>query len=559
MQNNFPVEMRLNIPTPMRDGVDLSSDIYLPRTSGKFPTVLMRTPYSNNMDPVIDKARRLANNGYACVIQDVRGRWDSGGEHYPFHNHGPDGFDTQEWIGHQEWSNGKVGMAGASYLGLVQWQSAPERSPFLTCMAPRVICADFYNGLVYPGGAFQLNVLMTWGMRTNGRTGQSIEHHNWAEAFRGLPLNRMDELAGRRLQFWKDWIEHSAYDDYWKAINVEERWGEIAVPAFNMGGWYDLYARDTFGNFNGLRQHGRTPQARQSKLVVGPWPHALSDSTRLGDVDFGAPSMIDLDAEELRWFDYWLKGIDNGIIDEPPIRLFIMGINQWRDEREWPLARTRWQKWYLHSGGQANTVLGDGRLSRDPPRDEAADRFVYDPEYPVQTVGGNNCCSPHIVPWGPYDQRAVEMRNDVLCYTSLPLEEDVEVTGPIKLVLFAATDALDTDWTGKLVDVAPDGLAINLCDGILRARFRDSFTDPHLLEPAKIYECEIDLSVTGNVFLKGHRIRLEVSSSNFPRFDRNPNTGHAFGTDAELRPAQQTIHHSSRYPSHVLLPVIPTS
>ena len=269
--------------------------------------------------------------------------------------------------------------------------------------------------------------------------------------------------------------------------------------------------------------------------------------------------MVDLDAEELRWFDYWLKGIDNGIVDEPPLRLFIMGTNVWRDEHEWPLDRTDWQKWHLHSSGGANTVRGDGGLSRDTPADETPDRFVYDPAFPVQTVGGNNCCSPELVPWGPYDQRAVEMRSDVLVYTSGPLEEDLEVTGPIKLVLHAATDGPDTDWTGKLVDVAPNGFARNLCDGILRARCRESLTEPSLLEANRVYEYEIDLMVTGNVFLAGHRIRLEVASSNFPRFDRNPNTGHDMGADADLRVAHQTVHHDRSRPSHLLLPVIPTA
>ena len=332
MKTSYEVEMRLNIKTPMRDGVELSSDLYLPKARGRFPTVLMRTPYSNNMDMMIEKGRALANNGYACVMQDTRGRWDSDGDHYPFHHDGPDGFDTQEWVGAQEWSNGKIGMSGSSYGGLVQLMSAPHRSRYLTCMAPRVICADFFGGLLYPGGALQLNVAMTWGMRTNGRTAQSIEYHNWTEAFRSLPIYDIDELAGRRLQFWKDWIDHPTYDDYWSAIDVEDKWGEVAAPSLNMGGWFDLYASDTFTNFNGQRKEGRTPESRQSRIIVGPWPHALSQSTKTGDVDFGAQSMVDLDALEMRWFDYWLKGIDNGIMDEPPVRLFIMGVNQWRDE-----------------------------------------------------------------------------------------------------------------------------------------------------------------------------------------------------------------------------------
>lgn len=556
MQPHYDIDMRLDVKVPMRDSVDLSADIYLPRGEGKFPTVLMRTPYSNNMENMIEKGRRLANSGYACVVQDCRGRWDSDGDYYPFRE-GGDGYDTQEWIGQQDWSDGKIGMAGGSYVGMVQWQSAPHRSQYLKCMAPRVICCDFYSGLVYPGGAFQLNVLMTWGMRTNGHTGQNIDFHNWTEAFRALPIRAMDEAAGRSLSFWKDWVEHPRYDEYWEEFDDEKRWGEIAVPAFNMGGWYDLYAQHAFVNFNGLRQHGRTPEAKQSKLIVGPWSHALSASTRTGDIDFGAQSMADLEGEELRWFDYWLKGIDNGIVDEPPLRLFIMGANQWRDEQEWPLERTRWHKAYFDSGGRANTLLGDGRLSGKEPQGAEVDGFVYDPRYPVQTLGGNNCCSPAIVPWGPQDQRPAEMRSDVLCYTSEPLEADLEVTGPIQVVLYAATDGTDTDWTAKLVDVSPTGYARNLCDGILRARYRESLSDPALIEPGQVYEYKIDLGVTGNVFLKGHQIRVEISSSNFPRFDRNPNTGHDFGVDTELRPARQTVYHSKTYPSHILLPVIP--
>ena len=557
MAETYDVDLQLDLKVPMRDGVGLSADIYRPRAPGRFPTVLIRTPYDNNS--LIAKARSLANRGYVCVAQDCRGRWDSDGSYYPFHPDGEDGYDTQEWIGRQEWSNGKIGMSGASYLGLVQWQSAVHASEHLTCMAPRVICADFYQGLVHPGGALQLGVCMTWGMRTNGRTAQDIDYHNWTEAFRGLPIAGIDELAGRRMQFWKDWVDHPCYDDYWKAVDVEMRFGDIRAPAFNMGGWYDLYARDTFVCFNGLRRQGATPEAKRSKLIVGPWPHSLSTSTRTGDVDFGADSMVDLEGLELRWFDYWLKGIDNGVAGEPPLRLFIMGSNQWRDEHEWPLARTDWQKWHLHSQGRANTLLGDGSLSPQAPGDETPDRFVYDPEHPVQTNGGNNCCSPHIVPWGPFDQRPVEMRGDVLCYTSAPLLEAMEVTGPVKVVLFAATDGRDTDWTAKLVDVSPDGYAMNLCDGIVRARFHEGFESESLLEPERIYRYEIDLSATGNLFRAGHRIRLEISSSNFPRFDRNPNTGNELGKDTEMRRARQTVHHDAANPSHVLLPVIPAS
>ncbi len=557
MPETYVPRMLVDMKVPMRDGVKLSADVYLPDAPGPFPTVLIRTPYQNNTDPLIQKGRRLANHGYASVIQDCRGRFDSEGEFYPFVNEAADGFDTQEWIGRQDWCNGKIGMAGASYLGLVQWTSAPLRSRYLTCLAPRVMAADLFRGLTYPGGAFQLNVLMTWGMRTSGRTAQSIDYDNWREAFRLLPLYAADRAAGRDLPFWRDWLDHPTDDAYWAPGNTEALWGEIAAPALNMGGWYDLYSSYTFDAFNGLREHGR-PEARRSKLIVGPWPHALSTSTKTGDVDFGAQSMVDLEALELRWFDYWLKGIDNGIAAEPPIRLFVMGANVWRDEHEWPLARTDWQRWYFHSGGRANTLLGDGTLSPTEPSDEPADTFTYHPEHPVPTVGGNNCCSPHIVPWGPYDQRDVEMRGDVLCYTSEPLERDLEVTGPIRVVLHAETDGPDTDWTAKLVDVRPNGYAMNLCDGIVRARYRDSLTAPTLLEPGRLYRYEIDLMATANLLRAGHRIRVEISSSNFPRFDRNLNTGHPTGKDAELRAAHQTVRHSRAHPSHIVLPVIPS-
>lgn len=556
MPENFDVEMRLDVKTPMRDGVELSADIYLPVATGPFPVVLMRTPYSNNGDPVIQKARKLANRGYACVVQDVRGRWDSTGDYYAFHQEVNDGFDTQEWVGQQDWCDGKIGTSGSSYGGCVQWLSAPLKSKYLKAMVPRVMCTDYYTGLMHPGGAFQLNVMMTWGMRTNGRTGQSIDYHNWTEAFRSLPLTDLAGSTGREMKFWQDWLAHPDDDEYWDEVNTARRFDEIEAPSLIMGGWYDLYAVDAFDNFKGLRERGGSEVARGSKLIVGPWPHALATSTKTGDIDFGAESMLDLDAIERQWFDKWLKGAETTAADAP-IRLFVMGINQWRDEHEWPLARTDWQAWNLHSGGNANSVRGDGKMSVEAAADEPADHFVYDPKFPAQTIGGNNCCSPDIVPWGPYDQRPVEARNDVLCYTSDALDEDLEVIGPVRLKLFASTDGLDTDWTAKLVDVSPSGYAKNLCDGIIRARYREGFKQAKLLEAGKVYEYEISVGVTGNVFKKGHQVRLEVSSSNFPRYDRNLNTGGDLYTETKLRVAQQAVFHSAEHPSQLILPVVP--
>jgi len=557
MQEHRDVDMRLNVPVPMHDEVNLSADLYLPRAAGPFPTVLIRTPYSNNIPDMIRKGRALANRGYACVIQDVRGRWDSEGEYYPFLNEARDGYDTLEWVGHQPWCDGKIGMSGASYQAAVQWMSAPLQSEFLTCIVPRVMCNDYFADLIFPGGAMQLNVAITWGMRTRARTSQSIDFHNWTELFRTLPLADLADKVGEDVPFWQDWINHPTDDDYWQPLKLTNRFDEVTVPVLEMSGWYDLYGHRSFNHFNRLRQHGGSPASRNPKLIVGPWAHRLGGCTCTGDVDFGVGSMLDLDAIELNWFDCWLKGIDNGAIDDPPLRIFVMGVNKWRDETEWPLARTDWQEWHLHSGGSANTVIGDGVLARSASADEPPDQFIYDPLYPVQTLGGSNCCTPDVVPWGPYDQRPVEMRSDVLCYTAEPFDADVEVIGPIRLILYAATDGLDTDWTAKLVDVSPTGYAMNLCDGIIRARYRDSFTDPSLLDPPQVYEYTIDVGATANVFQTGHRIRVEISSSNFPRFDRNPNTGNPFGKDAELRTAKQTVLHSDEYPSRLILPVIP--
>jgi putative CocE/NonD family hydrolase len=559
MSPSYRVDRRVDVRVPMRDGIALSTDIFLPRAAGRCPTVLIRTPYSNSNEQLIEKGIRLASAGYACAIQDVRGRWDSAGKYYPFLNEADDGFDAQEWIGTQDFSDGTVGTSGASYLGTTQWRSAPLDSKYLKCMAPRVICTDYHSGLLYPGGALQLNVAMTWGMRTHAHTGQDIDFHQWSEAFRHLPLRDIDQSAGRELSFWKDWIDHPEYGDYWEAMDDTKRFDQITVPAFNMGGWYDLYANQTFSNFNGLQLQGGSNEARQSKLIVGPWPHGLALSTRTGDVDFGQDSLIDLEAEELRWFERWLRGVDNGIEREAPLKLFLMGVNRWREADQWPLADTDWQTWHLHSGGAANSLMGDGVLSPEAPGDESVDQFIYDPAHPVQTAGGNNCCSPHIVPWGAHDQRAVEMRGDVLVYTSPPMAQDTEVTGPIEVVLYAATDGPDTDFTAKLVDVAPGGYAMNLCDGIRRGRYLESRRAEKLLEPRTVYEWRIEVGVTGNVFQKGHRIRLEISSSNFPRFDRNLNTGAEFGRTVEVRRAAQTVYHSRAYPSHVRLPVIPAA
>ena len=554
------VEARYNVKAPMRDGVRLSADIYLPKgQTGPSAVILSRTPYDNMSEAVVESAIFYAQNGYVFVAQDVRGRNDSEGEFYPWVNEFNDGYDTIEWIGAQPWCDGNVGMAGGSYVGNVQWQAAAMGSGYLKAIAPRVIGHNLHEAPHYQGGAFQLGWTATWAFRTDGRTAQNIDVYNWDQLFPTLPLKELPGAAGKDISYYQDWIDHPDYDDYWKALAIEERYEDIKVPVLQIGGWYDFFTEGTFKNFVGMGKRGGSELARgQQRAVVGPWVHRASALTHAGEVDFGKASVLDPMQIELRWFDRWLKGVSNGVEHEAPLRLFVMGSNKWRDESEWPLARTRYTAYYLHSGGSANSLLGDGTLSTTPATEpEPNDQFTYDPNFPVPTRGGCNCCNPEIVAWGAYDQRTIEHRPDVLVYTSDPVEEDLEVTGPVVVRLYASTTARDTDFTAKLVDVHPDGYAVNLCDGIIRGRYRESTASQKLLEPGAVYEFTIDLWPTSNVFLKGHRIRVDISSSNFPRFDRNPNTGNSFGGDAEVRAADQRVFHDRAHPSRILLPVIP--
>ena len=330
----------------------------------------------------------------------------------------------------------------------------------------------------------------------------------------------------------------------------------METPAYFITGWYDNLLHEGFKCFRGWRKRARSAEARQrSRLLVGPWTHtAIGDAAPFGDIDFGSQAGMDIPAEHLRWYDQRLKGLNTGIDEEPPIRFFVMGANQWRSEQEWPLERTEYTRFYLHSSGRANSSFGDGALSTDAPEAESVDSYSYDPENPVPTLGGQSMFADNT---GPRDRRPIERRDDVLVYSTAPLTRDLEVTGPVELVVYAASSAPDTDFTATLIDVHPAGAAIHICEGIVRARFRQSYERPTLIEPGQVYEYSISLWETSNLFREGHRIRLEVSSSNFPRFDRNLNTGEDSGFDDRPESAQQTIWHDQQRPSHLVLPVIP--
>jgi putative CocE/NonD family hydrolase len=384
--------------------------------------------------------------------------------------------------------------------------------------------------------------MYTWGER------------DWIKAFRTLPLGEWDRALGRKVQYLRDWVAHPHFDEYWAARGVRNQWQDITVPICAVGGWYDIFSRSVFEHINAVRKTSRSQDARKHQhLVMGPWGHGISQDGKVGDLNFGKESVINLREMQTKWFDCWLKSDQTGAETWPAFRIFVMGRNQWRDEQQWPLERTEYTPYYFHGAGSANTAEGDGKLATAKPSEEPGDEFVYDPNDPVPTAGGCNLVG---CPAGPRDQSQVEKRNDVLVFTSETLKTELEVTGPVKVILYAASTAKDTDFTAKLLDVHPDGRPFNLCDGIARASRRDSKNEPSLIQPGEVYRYEIDLWVTSNAFLPGHKIRVEISSSNFPRFDRNLNTGEPFGTGAEFIKATQTIYHDKERPSHVLLPVI---
>lgn len=559
------IRIESNVIVPMRDGAKLYADIYRPDREGKFPVLVVRTPYGKQRDGMPQTKIQFAQRGYAVVVQDTRGRYESEGAWDPFRYEAQDGYDTVEWAARQPWSNGKVGMEGGSYLGNVQWQAAALAPPSLVAIFPAVASTSLYHNTFYHGGAFKLAVSYGWGVvRMPLRIMYPQHWHTEAYAppelkydslISGLPLGTLDlASSGQVVRHWRDWVKHQSYDDYWRAISVEERFENVKVPAHTQGGWFDLLLNGTLNGFTGLRRQGGTEKARRgAKMIVGPWGHGPSQ--KLGDVDFGPDAMRRLFNRELQWFDHYLMGVDNGIDREPPVEIFLMGINRWMRYDDWPVPGTRFTPFYLASGGRANSARGDGKLGAGEPSGAASDQYLYDPNQPVPTTGGNDCCGIPISA-GPVDQRPVETRHDVLVYSSEILKQPVAIAGPVKMKLHAATDGTDTDWVVKLVDVHPNGFAMNIAEGVLRARFRNGCDRMELLKPNQAYEFEVDMRGTANVFQPGHRIRVDITSSNFPQFDRNPNTGEDLATASRVHIARQTVFHTPSRPSHILLPVI---
>jgi len=552
----YDVVEELDVKIIMSDGVRLSTNIYRPDAPGRFPVLLMRTPYGNG-GPGNKYGHYFAERGYAVVNQDTRGRYESEGVFDPFRNEASDGYDTQQWIGTQVWSNGKIGTVGGSYVGMTQWLPAPLGRPYLVAMIPVVTVSDVYN-LGQSGGVFPLRLATSWSFYMTRPYDFDMEELNSRldEINMSLPLIEQDRHVGWKVLFLRDWLSHPEKDLYWEKASIKGNFAAIKASVLNIGGWYDVFIGETIKNFIGMTSANIDPDIRTTqKIIIGPWSHSIGSFTgRLGELDFGENSKTDMRELTLRWFDSRLKGKNTGIMDEPPVKIFVMGENLWRYENEWPLARTDYRKYYFSSNGNANTLNGDGSLFTRLPDRKSTDRFVYDPANPVPSRADGAYYDA--LATGPHDQRPIEQRADVLVYSTPPLERDLEVTGPVEVVLYAASSAENTDFTAKLVDVHPGGRAFNLCEGIIRASFREGSTDPSNIEPGRVYEYHIDLFATSNVFNKGHRIRVEISSSNFPRFDRNLNTGRNSATDTTWVKAEQSVYHTGEHPSHIVLPVI---
>jgi putative CocE/NonD family hydrolase len=562
----------------MRDGVELATDLYLGEGVGVRPAVLIRVPYSKDLSLSLAEITRFVGAGYHFVAQDVRGSFASEGQFTPFVNERLDGEDAIRWVSTQEWCDGRVATIGASYLGAAQWLAASGDVPGLKAIAPNITGGNYYEGWTYQGGAFQLGFTMTWTLsvlvlsevaRGLGRGTHTPEQFqdvvtavdNLGALFELAPVGEVDVLR-EHAPYYLDWLDHPANDEYWRKLNPSERYGQINVPALNIGGWYDVFLAGTLANYRGMRESDGTDAARQSRLIIGPWAHGV-DGGDFPWCSFGLlanAALLDLVGLQIRFFDHYVRGIENGVDTERPVKIFVMGANAWRDEEDWPLPDTTYTPLYLVSSGRANTATGDGRLSWEASTEQNSDHLLYDPRNPVPTVGGQTFLPGPLVAKnsGPRDRGPVQERSDVLCYTTPPLERDTEVIGPVSVTLHASSTAVDTDFTAALVDVHPDGTTGLLTDGILRTRYRGGTDEAAPMVPGHVYELTLDLVATANVFRAGHRIRLEVSSSNFPRFDRNSNTGGdlAKATVADYKPALNSVHHGPDRCSRLMLPII---
>lgn len=569
-QPAFEVVEQRGVMMPMRDGVKLSTDLYLPKTDAKVPVILTRTPYKKEMSEL--EGKFYARRGYAVAIQDVRGRFGSEGEWEPFVNEKQDGYDTVEWLAAQPWSSGKVGMIGASYLGWVQWWALSQKPPHLVTIIPNVSPPDPFYNFPYEYGVFFIWGGIWWadiveqeatGDLSGEKIGRIMEK-KFAQLLRDLPVIDADKkILGKESKYWRRWIQHNTLDDYWARASFSDQLKDARIPVFHQSGWFDGDGIGSKLNYAAMKKHGHPHQ----KLILGPWGHQAEASRAIGDWDFGPQAALDLPREYLRWFDHWLKGMDNGVAGEPLVRIFVMDSNVWLEGDTYPLPQTRFEKWYISSGGGANTSKGDGKLSRTPPgRDEKPDKYTYDPGDPTPNPSYREESEEEEKQERSQEERkkiakehhqsVTDARNDILCYTTEPFEAEYTFAGPLSAKLFASSSAKDTDWFVRLIVVSKDNDITPLVEGRLRARYRESMSKPTLIEPGKVYEYDIDMWQTGITIQKGARLRVEIASATYPMFSRNLNTGGHNEMDTKYISAEQTIFHDADRPTHVVLPMI---
>ncbi len=568
MEDFGDVVLDADCAATMPDGVVLKADVYRPARPGRYPVLLQRTPYNKRFAQTVvyQHPAWYARQGYVVIVQDVRGRYASGGDFNPYRSEAADGAATIDWAAGLNGTTGKVGTYGFSYAGINQLLAAGERPEALACAAAACAGDDFFAGWTYRGGALQLAFLLSWTLEALAipdalRAGDMDLAARRRQAARNLPsiyATPLPELlkSGLLPDYFRDWIEHDTRDPYWQSVSTAAVYPAIDIPVLHVGGWYDIFLGGTLNNFQALAARHREQPLHQ-RLLIGPWQHAPW-SRRNGAMDYGPAGDNRVDLAQLAWFDHWLKGRPLAA-DTPPVSYFLMSADTWVDGPAWPPAGVEPRDFFLHSDGRASSLSGSGTLTATSPDSEPPDIFVFDPGNPVPSLGGASCCQAATAPIGIFDQREVEIRNDVLVYTTAPLAEDVDVdvVGEVEVILFAVTDAADTDWTAKLVDVEPGGWASNVCDGIVRARYAASLESPSLIAPGTITEFRIALGSTAKRFLKGHSIRLEVSSSSFPTYDINTNTG-TRSVEADpwhARLATQTIFHDRDRPSCLRLPV----
>ena len=588
LTQKYEVEQRIDVKVKMRDGVKLSTDLYLPKGKGPWPVILSRTPYGNHDSIRLVPKVWFAQRGFVFAFQDCRGRHDSEGEWEPFRAERKDGFDTIDWLAKQDFCNGSIGMMGGSYEGYTTWMGATSFHPKMKAMVPIVALPDPVINVPYQNGAFFWNMIV-WALMVFGRTNQNLTNINWKDLFTHTPLREQDRLAGMASKTWQNWMDHPTLDKWWKEVCYMHLWDKVNIPALHICGWYDDDGISTYKNFPGMRKHAKTPKAREAQeLIIGCWAHKVNLSSKVGEIEFGQQALIDLNSLILKFFAKHLVGEyhdagttqncvtlnavkslsgqktqilppprrgqnDKNRGGEPRCKIFIMGENKWHGVSDWPIPGAQTFKFYLHSDGNANSLLGDGGLGIDEPGDEKPDHYTYDPKDPTPYV-----TDPISLQLGEaFDQQAIERRMDVLVYSTKPLKEDVIICGRVFVDLYISTDVRGTDFTAKLVDVWPNGKAIQLNDGIQRAEFRNSLAKAEWLEKDKVYKVVIDVWATGIRFLKGHQIRVEISSSAVPKFTPHLNTDEPQADATEAVIAHQIIHHSKEYPSALIVDVVP--